>query len=76
VWDVLRKHFILGATFVRLLLWKMAIARDQYAGEYTDLALTPVAEDEDKMLDLLTKTKGGRAAVAHARKVAELTGAS
>jgi hypothetical protein len=34
----------------------------------------PVGEDDDETLDLLTQTTGGRAAVAHARKIAELTG--
>jgi hypothetical protein len=38
-----------------------------------DRALTPVGDDNDETLDLLTKTTGGRAAVAHVRKVAELT---
>ena len=37
-------------------------------------ALTPVGDDEDETLDLLTKTTGGRAAVAHVKKIAELTG--
>ena len=36
-----------------------------------DQALTPVADDEeDTKLDLLTKTTGAVASVAHARKVA------
>jgi hypothetical protein len=39
-----------------------------------DQALTPVRDDEDKTLDLLTKTAGAYAAVAHVKKVAELTG--
>ena len=43
---------------------------------YMDQALTPVGDDEDETLDLLTKTTGARAAVAHVKKVAELTGVS
>ena len=39
-----------------------------------DQSLTPVADDEDATLDLLTKTTGAVAAVAHMRKVAQLTG--
>jgi hypothetical protein len=40
-----------------------------------DRALTPVSEDEDETLELLTKTTGARAAVAHVKKkIAELTG--
>jgi hypothetical protein len=38
-----------------------------------DQALTPVGDDDDETLDLLTKTTGGRAAVAHIKKIAELT---
>ena len=37
-----------------------------------DQALTPVSDDGDATLDLLTKTTGGRAAVRHAKKVARL----
>jgi hypothetical protein len=35
----------------------------------------PVADDDDATLDLLTKTTGAVAAVAHIKKVAGLTGA-
>ncbi len=73
-WDTLRKHAILAGTIGRLLVWKTAIARDPDARGYMDQALTPVGDDEDETLDLLTKTAGGRAAVAHIKKVAELTG--
>jgi radical SAM superfamily enzyme YgiQ (UPF0313 family) len=74
-WETLNKHAILGATKGRLLLLKMAIARDPNARAYTDQALTPVRDDEDVTLDLLTKTTGADAAIAHVKKVAELTGA-
>jgi hypothetical protein len=57
----------------RLLLWQRAIARDLAARTYTDLALTPVSDDDDTTLDLFTKTTGARAAVAHVKRVAELT---
>jgi len=40
---------------------------------YMDQALTPVDDDGDETLDLLTKTTGARAAVAHVKKIAELT---
>jgi len=41
-----------------------------------DQALSPVRDDDDDTLDLLTRTTGAGAAVAHIRKVAELTGSS
>jgi radical SAM superfamily enzyme YgiQ (UPF0313 family) len=75
-WDTLRKHAILAGAIGRLLVWATAIARDPKARTYMDQALTPVGDDEDATLDLLTKTTGGRAAVAHGKKVAELTAVS
>ena len=75
VLDTLWKHAILAGTIARLLVWTIAIKCDPGAGAYMDLALTPVGDD-DAMLDLMTKTTGGRAAVAHIKKVAGLTGAA
>jgi radical SAM superfamily enzyme YgiQ (UPF0313 family) len=74
VWETVVKHAILGWTIARLNLVKFAVKRDRTARAYTDQALTPVGEDNDEARDLLTKTTGGRAAVAHAKRVAELTG--
>jgi hypothetical protein len=68
--SVVFKHAVLAATIVRLVLWKRAIERDPDARSYMDQALTPVAEDEGDTLDLMTKTSGGIASVAHARRVA------
>jgi hypothetical protein len=73
-WKTLHKHAVLVGTIGRLLRSSLAIARDPDALAYTDQALTPVRDDDDAILDLLTKTTGARAAVAHVKKVAELTG--
>ena len=67
-------HVILSGAIGRLLIWKTVIAYSPSAGNYMDQALTPVSDDGDETLDLLTKTTGARAAVAHAKKIAELTG--
>ena len=56
-----------------LVFWAVVITRSSKAKAYTDVALTPVRDDEDETLELFTKTAGGRAAVAHVKKVAELT---
>ncbi len=72
-WEILHKHTVLADMIVRLVLVKMAITRDPAAMSYMDEALSPVREDEDETLDLLTKTTGGRAAVAHVRNIAALT---
>ena len=73
VWETLRKHAILAREMLRLLRLVHAIKRDPASRFYTDLALTPGGDDEES-LDLLTKTTGVAAAMAHAKKVAELTG--
>ncbi len=72
IWDTIRKHAILAREMLRLLRLVRAIKRDPAARSYTDLALTAVHDDES--LDLLTKTTGVQAALAHAKKVADLTG--
>ena len=72
-WETLAKHAKLARTASRLRLAKIAIARDPSALTYTDLALAPVEDDEDERLDLLTKTAGAHTAVAHAKRMAELT---
>jgi len=72
--ETLVKHLTLIGAIGWLLAWKTIIASAPGARNYMDQALTPVGDD-DETLDLLTKTAGGRAAVAHVKKVAELTGA-
>jgi hypothetical protein len=74
IWQTVRKHAIAVQKAIRLMLWVRAIARDPDARAYTDLSLTPPGDD-DAALDLFTKTGGARAAVAHVKKVAELTAA-
>ncbi|MGA2129070.1 MAG: radical SAM protein [Xanthobacteraceae bacterium] len=73
IWETLSKHAILIGTIARLVVVRLAIARDPAARAYMDQALAPVGDDEED-LDLLTKTTGGTAAVAHVRKIAALTG--
>jgi hypothetical protein len=41
-----------------------------------DQALTPVRDDDEETLDLLTKTTGAKAAIAHLKRVDELTHAA
>ncbi len=73
-WETLVKHVILARMIGRLLMWQTAIAYNPGARNYMDQALTPVGDDGDETLDLLTKTTGARAAVAHVKKIAQLTG--
>ncbi|PTM94329.1 B12-binding domain-containing radical SAM protein [Mycoplana dimorpha] len=75
-WETLRKHVALAGTIVRLTAAAYRISRDPASKAYMDQALTPVGADDEETRDLFTKTAGGAAAVAHARKVAALTQAS
>jgi Radical SAM superfamily len=76
VWETLYKHVILAGVIAGLFVSKISIACDPHARAYMDRALAPVGDDNDATLDLLTKTAGASAAIAHIRKVAELTRAS
>ena len=67
-WETLRKHADLALTVWRLARLRRAIERDPEARAYMDQALTPLREDDDGMLDLLTKTTGAQAALARARR--------
>jgi radical SAM superfamily enzyme YgiQ (UPF0313 family) len=73
VWEMLTKHVVLADLIVRLVAMKLAIDRDANAKSYMDQALTPVDGEDDETLDLLTKTTGAAAAVAHINRVAMLT---
>jgi hypothetical protein len=75
VWETLRKHSVIIATIARLLALKFVITRDPAARTYKDTALTPVTDDEEMTLNLLTNTTGARAAVAHSNEIRRLTGA-
>ena len=68
-------HATMAAMIVRFTAWIIAVTRTPGARAYMDQALSPAGDDDDDKLELMTKTTGGRAAVAHVKKVAELTGA-
>jgi radical SAM superfamily enzyme YgiQ (UPF0313 family) len=64
-WETLKKHAVLACTIGKLLVWKITIERHSEARSYTDQALTPVRDDDDVRLDLLTKTRRAEAAIYH-----------
>ncbi|MCW4115082.1 radical SAM protein [Aurantimonas sp. MSK8Z-1] len=74
-WKTVRTHALLAGEIVRLVATAYRIAKDPASKTYSDLALTPVAEDDEQTLSLFTKTSGGQASVTHVKKVAQLTGA-
>jgi radical SAM superfamily enzyme YgiQ (UPF0313 family) len=71
-WETFKKQALFAGTIARLFAWKTAIERDPEVARYLDRALTPVGEEEDESLDLLTKTAGAKAAVDRRKKAAEL----
>jgi hypothetical protein len=66
----------LASTIWWMYRLKRRIERDPNRHRYTDLALTPVRDDDEETLDLLTKTAGAKAAIAHLKKVEQLTHAA
>jgi hypothetical protein len=73
VWETITKQLTLAGVIAKLAFWSWRIARDPKTRHYTDLALTPVRDDEEQTLDLVTKTAGGKAAVEHVKKVHDIT---
>jgi hypothetical protein len=62
---------------LRLLAWlhitNMRIKKNPDRYKYTDAAMTPVLDDENDTLELLTHSDAARQAVEHARKIEQLT---
>ncbi len=74
--EMLVKHARLAGMIARLVMVQARIARSPDARSYMDQALTPVGDDEEEeKLDLLTQTMGAHEAIAHLKKIAQLTGA-
>ena len=76
VWQTLRKNGLIAGKIVHLALVARRLSRQDGAKQYMDQALTPVDDDDDQSLDLMTKTTGGTSAVAHLKNVARLTAVS
>ena len=72
-WDTARKTFRILSALAPLTADAVRAVRDLERYHYMDQALTPVRDDDDVTLDLMTKTGGARAAVAHIKRVDELT---
>ena len=70
--NTITNNLKLIGTIFWILRLKRRIERDPRRRSYIDVALTPVVDD-DANLDLLTRTAGAQAAIAHIKKVAALT---
>jgi hypothetical protein len=72
-WSIISKN---ARIYMRLRSMKKLAARieaDPKAMEYTDLAMTPVADDDTENLEMFTHTDAAKAAVVHIKKVHDLT---
>lgn len=74
--EILSTNGKLIARWLKIERMRRRIQSDPMKLAYTDLALTPVTDEEEQTLEMFTHNSGARDAVVHVRKVAELTGAS
>jgi hypothetical protein len=72
-WSTVRKTVTILVALAELTAEAVKAARDPNRQNYMDQALTPVNDDDEATLDLMTKTSGALAAVAHIKRVDELT---
>jgi len=72
VFDVLVNNLKLLAMIWQVVKIKRRIEHDPDRHRYNDQALAPVADDDEETLDLLTKTQGAKAAIAHQHKIEDL----
>jgi radical SAM superfamily enzyme YgiQ (UPF0313 family) len=73
VWETVCKQAAAIAALVGMVRLMRSIQRNSDAHRYMDQALTPVHDDDADTLDLMTKTSGARAAVAHIKRISDLT---
>jgi hypothetical protein len=71
--DSVRKTSAILAAFARVAAIGIRVARDPQRHTYTDQALTPVADEDADSLGLLTQSDSAKQAVAHQKKVFDLT---
>jgi hypothetical protein len=76
LWNLITNNLRLIGTVWWMWRLMRRIERDPDRHQYMDQALTPVREDDEETLDLLTKTAGAKAAIAHQKKVEQLTRAA
>src|SRR6266545_2922446 len=73
LWEIMRKHGKLAQQWIEMSRMCARARREQKLNPYTDLAMTPVTDDETETLEMFTHNAGARDQVAHVRKVDALT---
>ncbi len=71
--EFVRKTWLVAVQGWRIYRIYRRVASDPAGLQYTDQAMTPVADDDVENLELFTQNSAARKAVDHARKVKELT---
>ncbi len=72
-WEIVSKHARLAKQWIEMSRMCAQARRDQKVKPYTDLAMTPVTDEETETLEMFTHNAGARDQVAHVRKVDALT---
>jgi radical SAM superfamily enzyme YgiQ (UPF0313 family) len=72
-WEIVTKHVRLAKQWIEMSRMCARARREQKLNPYTDLAMTPVTDEETDTLEMFTHNAGARDQVAHARKVDALT---
>jgi radical SAM superfamily enzyme YgiQ (UPF0313 family) len=73
VWEIVSKHAQYAKQWIEMSAMCRRARRDQLLTPYTDLAMTPVTDEETDTLEMFTHNAGARDSVAHVRKVDALT---
>lgn len=73
LWEIVAKHLRLAKQWIELSSMCARARREQKVTPYTDLAMTPVTDEETDTLDMFTHNDAARNQVAHVRKVGALT---
>jgi radical SAM superfamily enzyme YgiQ (UPF0313 family) len=71
--EIVSKHAQLARQWIELSAMCARARREQKVAPYTDLAMTPVTDEETETLAMFTHNDGARSQVAHVRKVDALT---
>jgi radical SAM superfamily enzyme YgiQ (UPF0313 family) len=72
-WEIVTKHVRLAKQWIEMSRMCARARREQKLNPYTDLAMTPVTDEETETLEMFTHNAGARDQVAHVRKVDALT---
>jgi hypothetical protein len=73
LWEIVSKHMRLAADYMQIYLMTERAKREQKVQPYTDLALSPIRDEDIEELELFTHNEGARNEVARFRKISAWT---